>query len=330
MRHGLAVCVLGLAGCVLAGLPGGPATADDVTGDQLVDALNGVFGKHAKTRASHAKGLCVKGTFEPTAGAASLSKVPFLSAPVAVLGRFSFAGGNPAASDKAKSPRGLAVRFDPDGKAPTDFVLLSAPVFFARTPQEVVSFLAVRVPGPDGKPDAAKVKAFTEAHPWTAKQGAWVAARPVPASYAGLSYHSIHAFQATSAEDKATTVKFKFEPAAGELGLSAEDAAKKEEGFFHVEFEERLKAGPVTFNLVAIVGTEADPVDDPTAEWPEADRQKIALGTLSITGREGDSVCDATTFDPNTLADGLAGFPGDTILPARSGAYAVSLTRRSQ
>jgi catalase len=323
MRRNLA------AGILLSFVCGG-AAAQDIAPDKLVDSLNGVFGKHAMTRASHAKGVCVTGTFTPAPQAASVSKVPFLAAPVPVLGRFSFGGGNPKASDKAKSPRGLAVRFDPDGAAPTDFVFLSAPIFFARTPAEVVGFLEARFPGADGKPDAAKVKAFTEAHPWTAKQGAWVAARPVPASYAGLAYHSIHAFTATATDGKATTVKFKFEPVAGELGLTDEEAKAKEEGFFTADLDARLKAAPIAFNLVAIVGTAADPTDDPTAEWPEAERKKIALGTLSIAARADDAVCDATTFDPNTLADGLAGLPGDTILPARSGAYAVSLSRRTQ
>lgn len=308
----------------------GSAIGDDVAPDKLVDSLNGVFGQHAKTRASHAKGLCVRGSFTPSADAPALSKVPFLAAPVPVLGRFSFGGGNPKASDKAKSPRGLALRLDPDGKAPTDLVMLSAPIFFARTPEEVVGFLEARFPGPDGKPDPAKVKAFTDAHPWTAKQGAWVASKPVPASYAGLPYFSIHAFEATAADGKKTAVKLKFEPVAGELGLTDDEAKAREEGFFTAEFDERFKGGPVSFNLVAVVGTQADPTDDPTSGWPEADRKKITLGALSITGREDDATCDATTFDPTSLADGLAGFPGDKILPARSGAYAISLGRRSQ
>lgn len=320
------IASVGILACII----GGGASAEDVSPEKLVDSLNGVFGKHAMARASHAKGVCVEGSFTPAPDAASVSKVPFLAAAVPVLGRFSFGGGNPKASDKAKSPRGLAVRFDPEGSAPTDFVFLSVPIFFARTPAEVVGFLEARFPGADGKPDPGKVKAFTEAHPWTAKQGAWVAARPLPASYAGLSYHSIHAFTATAADGTATTVKFKFEPVAGELGLTDQEAKAKEEGFFTADLDDRLKAAPVVFNLVAIVGTAADPVDDLTAEWPEAERKKIALGTLAIAARADEAVCNATTFDPNTLADGLAGFPGDTILPARSGAYAVSLARRSQ
>jgi catalase len=307
-----------------------PASADDVAPDKLVDALNNIFGKHAKTRASHSKGQCVKGTFTPDAGAPAVSKAAFLAAPVPVLGRFSFGGGNPQASDKEKSPRGLAVRFDPGGPAQNEFVFLSAPIFFARSADEALEFLNVRAGAAAGKLDKAKVKAFTDAHPWTAKQGAWVAAKPVPASYAGLPYFSIHAFEATAADGTKTPVKFKFEPLAGELGLTDDEAKAKEEGFFTAELDQRLKSAPIDFTLVAVVGTASDPLDDPTVEWPEAERKKIPLGKLSFTGLEANETCDASTFDPTNLADGLAGYPGDSVLPARSGAYAVSLTRRSE
>lgn len=319
-----------LATMLLAFPLAGGAVADDVAPDKLVDALNNIFGAYPKTRASHAKGQCVKGTFTPDAGAPALSKAAFLAAPVPVLGRFSFGGGNPKASDKEKSPRGLALRFDPGGKAQNEFVFLSAPIFFARDAEEALEFLSVRAGAVAGKLDKEKVKAFTDAHPWTAKQGAWVAAKPVPASYAGLPYFSIHAFEATAADGTKTPVKFKFEPAAGELGLTDDEAKAKEEGFFTAELSERLKGGPVDFTLLAVVGTASDPVDDPTVEWPEADRKKITLGKLSITGAEANEVCDASTFDPTNLADGLAAYPGDSVLPARSGAYAVSLTRRSE
>ena len=317
-----------LAAFVLVCAVSGGALAEDVPHDKLVDSLNGVFGKHPMTRASHAKGVCIKGSFTPSSDAPSLTKAPFLAAPVPVLGRFSFGGGNPKASDRQKSPRGLALRFDPDGRSPTDFVFLSVPVFFARTPEEVAGFLDARFPGPDGKPEPAKVKAFTDAHPWTARQGAWVAARPVPASYAGLAYYSIHAFQATAAGGKTTAVKFKFEPIAGELGLSEDEAKARPEGFFTADLDERFKTGTVDFDLVAIIGTATDPTGDVTVEWPEAGREKVNLGRLSLSGREDDAKCDATTFDPMNLAEGIAGFPGDQILPARSGAYAVSLSRR--
>ena len=40
--------------------------------DQLVDALNGVFGKHPGDRAAHTKGICLTGQFTPSPDAPSL------------------------------------------------------------------------------------------------------------------------------------------------------------------------------------------------------------------------------------------------------------------
>lgn len=306
------------------------ASADEVTGDQLVDALNGVFGKHAATRGSHAKGQCIKGSFTPTAEAAALSKAPMFAGPVPILGRFSFGGGNPKAPEKGKSPRGLAMRFDPDGKTPMDFVQLSVPIFFAKSPKQMVEFLSVRVPGADGKPDAAKVKAFTDANPETARQGAYVAAKPVPASYAGLTYFGVHAFVATNAKGETAKIKFKSVPLAGELGLTDDEAKAKSDGFFTADLGERLAKAPVEFDLTAVLGTDADPTNDPTVEWPDAERKQVKLGKISIAALADNATCDATTFDPNNLADGLAGTSDDTILPARTTSYATSLTRRAQ
>ena len=320
---------IGMMSAGLAVAAAGLAQADDVTGDALVDGLNGIFGKHAGARGSHAKGQCVKGSFVPTVDAAALSKAPMFAGAVPILGRFSFGGGNPKAGEKGKSPRGLAMRFDPDGKAPTDFVQLSAPIFFAKNAEQTLAFLQVRANGPDGKPDADKIKAFTEANPDTAKQGAWVASKPIPASYAGLNYFGVHAFIAENAKGEKTTIKFKSVPLAGELGLTDEEVKDKADAFFTADLSERLGKGPIGFDLEAIVGEKGDTTNDPTVEWPEAERKHIKLGKIEITALEDNATCDATTFDPNNLADGLSGAPDDSVLPARATAYAVSLSRRA-
>jgi hypothetical protein len=50
--------------------------ADPTTPVELVDALNGVFGKYPGTRSGHAKGFCLTGQFTPAPDAAKLSKAP--------------------------------------------------------------------------------------------------------------------------------------------------------------------------------------------------------------------------------------------------------------
>jgi hypothetical protein len=78
--------------------------------DQLVDALNGVFGKHAGDRAAHTKGICLTGQFTPAPDAPSLSKAPQFAKPVGITARFSLGGGNPQAPDNAQdNVRGLSI-----------------------------------------------------------------------------------------------------------------------------------------------------------------------------------------------------------------------------
>ena len=130
------------------------ASAEEAQPEQLIDGLNGVFGKHAGKRASHAKGICVKGTFTPTAEAAALTKSPQFAAPVPIVGRFSLGGGNPMASDGQKdNARGFALHYNlPDGGT-TDLMMISSPVFLAKTPEVFLDLLRTIAPGPDGKKD---------------------------------------------------------------------------------------------------------------------------------------------------------------------------------
>lgn len=314
------------AGAMAAGP--GLANAGEATPEGLVNALNAVFGSHG-VRSSHAKGFCVKGSFTPTAEAATLSKAPHFAKTVPVLGRYSIGGGNPKVSDKSKSLRALAVRFDPDG-ASSDLLFVSAPVFFARTPEQMLGFLEARVPGADGKPDAAKVKAFGEANPETGRQGAFVSGRPVPASYATVNMWAVHAYTLTNAGGQSAKVKFKLVPPGGEVGLSEEEEKAKSDDFLKAELEQRLASGPVAHDLVAILGEAGDATNDPTADWPEDKRKQVKLGTIAIAALEPDTTCDATIFNPENLQAGVEGPKDDQIFPLRAPAYAVSQSRRTK
>jgi catalase len=116
--------------------------AADPTPVDLVNALNAVFGKPQGTRSAHTKGFCLTGKFTPSPDAAKLSKAAHFAKPVLITARFSLGGGNPQAPDNIKgNVRGLAVRFDLGQGATTDLVIISAPVFFAKTPALFVEFL---------------------------------------------------------------------------------------------------------------------------------------------------------------------------------------------
>lgn len=320
---------IGCAAVALATAGALPAAAQEADAQAIVDAQFKIGGDHPRVRASGAKGTCVRGTFTPTAEAPSLTKAPHFSKPVPMTARFSMGGSNPNISDKTKPvTRGFAMRYGEDG----DFVLvfISAPVFGTRTPEQLLRGIQVRLPGPDGKQDAAAIKAFVDSNPETTRQAAWLNARPVPASVAGVDYWGVHAYTLTNARGDSKVVRLKTVAAAGQLGLTDEELARMPASFYADELKERLGKGPASFDLVAILGEPGDPVDDATQNWPEADRRTAKLGTIAITAIEPAATCDANTFDPVvSVPDGVAGPEKDPMFAVRSPTYAISLTRRA-
>jgi catalase len=285
-----------------------------------------VFGKHPGTRAAHAKGFCVAGQFTPDGKAPSLSKAPQFAKPVPIIGRFSLGGGNPQAGDNDQgNVRGLALRFDLGNGALSDLVMISAPMFFAQTPALFVELLQTIA-----SKDQDKLKAFFEEHPESTRQNAWLTSRPVPASYAGVDYFGVHAFTFTNEAGETKLVKYKAIPEAGELGLTLEEAKAKGPDFYAGEMKDRLAKGPVAFDLVAMLGKQGDPTNDPTLRWDDEDKRATTpLGKISISAIVPDATCNAFSFLPGNVADGIAGPTDDPVFAARSPAYAVSLIRRS-
>lgn len=307
-----------------------PAFAQAPSAEAIVDAQEALAGKH-KARISGAKGQCVSGSFTPSKDGAALSKSPLFSKPSPVVARFSMGGGNPAIPDSTKGvTRGFALRIDPQGDA-SEFVFISAPVFGAKTPEQMLAGLKARAPGPDGKPDQEKIKAFTAANPEAANQSKWLASKPIPASWTTTPYWGAHVFTLTDASNKATLAKLKFVPKQEAAGLSDDDAKAKGKDFYVAELTERLGKGPIAFDLVALAAKDGDPMNDVTAMWPDEEtRSTVTLGTVSIAKIEDKAACDGQTFDPTVLAEGLAGPSEDPMFAIRSPAYAVSVTRRAQ
>lgn len=328
MRFGISTSAVA-ALSLLASLGGMMSTAhaDDTDPEALVNALQSVFGEHAGKRRGHANGFCVKGSFTPTDEAKTLSKAPHLSGkgPWPVVGRFSMGGGNPEAPNTQKdNARGLALHIDVGGGNVTDMVMISAPVFVAQTPAKFLELLQTVA-----TKDKEKIGAFFKANPASTNQGTWLKARPLPASYATVSYFGIHTFTLTNTEGKSQIIKWKLVPKGGEVGLTDDEAKTKAPDFYKPELAERLAKGPAEFDLTAILGQEGDALDDPTAFWPE-ERKSVTLGALTISALEDDKTCDAGIFDPTNVVDGIEGPKGDGIFSLRSPAYAISFGRRTQ
>jgi len=150
----------------------------------------------------------------------------------------------------------------------------------------------------------------------------------IPASYATLAYHGIHAFAFTNGPGALRHGRYHVNPVAGQHALSDDEAAVAAPDYLQTELASRLRAGTVSFAIVVELAADGDPVDDPTAVWPEG-REQVDIGRLDVTGlasdREHDG--DVLVFDPNRLSDGIAA-TDDEILRARSDAYGVSVARR--
>jgi catalase len=321
-----------LRGIGAAFLLGGAARADErdkSVPEQLVDALNQLFGKHPGFRAAHAKGVVCEGEFSASAAAATLSKAPHLQGkPVKVTVRFSDSTGIPDIPDGLPDagPRGMAVRFHLLDGGSTDIVANAFNGFAVATGEDFLAFLkAVAASGKDAaKPTPLEM--FLEGHPKAMK--VVKALKPVPASFATEPYFGVNAFQFTSADGKSRFGRYQLRPEAEVAFLSSEEAAKKPPNFLIDELGERLTKGPVKFHIIVQLAGEGDKVDDATEVWPD-DRPTIALGVVSITGKSADSTAmeRALAFDPLHLVDGIEA-SDDPLLEIRSAAYAISRRRR--
>jgi catalase len=299
--------------------------------ERLVDALNGAYGVHAGHRAAHAKGVLCAATFTPSPAAGAISRAAhFQGAPTRAHVRFSNGGGDPTVPDTTRDARGVALKLYLDDGTTTDVIGITLPCFFTRTPEDLIAFNIARRPDPEtGAPDMGKVGAFLAEHPETVPAVTAAITLPMPASYATLMYNALHAFKFVAPDGSVRHARYHFVPAAGEASISDEEAAERGEHYLRDELEERLAAGPAVFHLDLELAVDGDPIEDPTAIWPE-DRERVRVGELEITGlatdRETDG--DILVFDPSRLTDGIE-MTGDQILQARSDAYRVSVTRRT-
>ena len=306
------------------------AFAQTETTESIVETMRTLSGKQ-KARPSGAKGQCFSARFTPTEEARTLTKSAAFAAERSAIVRLSVGGGNPKVADATKTVnRGLAIRIDPNGPGQSEFVMVNAPVNFVRSPEQMLAFLQARAPGADGKSDPAKIKAFMDANPETTNQARFLAARPVPGSWVGTTFWAIHPYTFTNAAGDKQIVKFRLAPQGGEVGLTDEEARAKPADFLVDELTERLKdKRPAGFDVLAILGTEAEAKAPATEQWPdEATRKSVKVASLTITAQEKNETCDEQIFDPTALAEGLSGPADDPLFLQRQPAYAISISQR--
>jgi catalase len=300
------------------------SAAADTTPSDAIGAANEAFGRHPGSRALHAKGTLLTGTFIATPEGARLTRAAHMQGqPVRATVRVSNGSGDPDAADYAPDVRGLAAKlYLPDGSR-TDIVAQSAPRFPVHTPEAFVELLRAQ-----GAP--WKLPLFLARHPGViGTLPANVPALRPPASYATCTYYGVHAFRFLDSGGGSRYVRYTLVPEAGEQRLGPREARRRGRDYLQDEIRRRVTGGPVRFALELQLAAPSDAVDDPASSWPR-DRPRVRAGTLELTGleTERETAGDVLVFDPTRVVDGIE-LSDDPVLRFRTAAYAESVARRT-
>lgn len=298
-----------------------------ITPEAALAVINERFGRRAGYRALHAKGSLYHATFTATPEAGRLTRAAHMQGQaVDATVRFSNGSGDPGSPDHLPDVRGMATTFHLADGSRTDISAQSLPSFPVSTPDAFMELVRASAPRPEA---LWRLPLFLVRHPRavpTLKINA-EALRP-PASYAGIPYYAVHAFKWLDGHDGMHYVRYRWEPEDPEPRLARLEARSKGPNYLQEDMRERLTRGPVQFKLMLQLAAAGDPVDDPSAAWPE-DRETAIAGTLKITDvlTAGDAD-DALVFDPTRITDGIEP-SADPVLLFRPRAYALSAQRRT-
>lgn len=181
---------------------------------RFIDRFEQVNGVHPGFRRNHAKGVCVTGTFESNGQGVRLSRAAvFTLGRVPVVGRFSLAGGHPHMPDGPMAVRALGLRFQPLDGDEWRTAMIDIPVFIVKTPEaQYEQLLAAKPDAATGKPDPAKMAAFTAAHPEFVAAMKVITSNPFSSGFSNARYNSLNAFRFVSAAGVATPVRWSMVP----------------------------------------------------------------------------------------------------------------------
>lgn len=327
-RHRHILAVVFLAGAVQ--FAQSDSIAGDVRPEQVISALEHTFGVHPGERRNHIKGTCAAGTFVGLPAARSYTRSALFSGkPVPVIARFSLPGGNPHALDTARTARGLALEFTLADGSRQHMTMLSTPVFGASSPQTFLNDTVAKQPSAEtGKPDPKRIKAFHAAHADSRAQSEFLAQHNPPPNWANSSYFGIHTFKFVNGESSTTLVRWRFAPRDGEVELTDAQLSSSPQQFLQRKLIERVRRGPIHWDMIVTIGEAGDTETDPTKLWP-GDRREVNAGTLTIVSAQPQhgAECEKVNFDPLVMSDGIQP-TNDPVLLFRSPAYAISFGKR--
>ena len=297
----------------------------------LIKEFDTIFGLHPGFRPAHARGIMLTGTFSPDPGAASLTRAPHIAREsTPVTARFSNSTGIPLLpdNDPNANPRGLAIRFNLAEHVHTDIVSHSTDGFPTRNGQEFLEFLRAVAASDPSKPSPSPIETFLGTHP--AALAFVQAPKPSPASFAKESYFGVSALRFTNGNGVSRYGRYRIVPDAGIEHLDDATTKAKDANYLFDELNQRIAAGPISFQILAQMANEDDIVDDATVHWPE-DRPLIRLGRIVLIALLPDNLREQKKiiFDPIPRVDGIEP-SADPLFELRAAVYLISGRRRRQ
>lgn len=308
---------------------GGWFSPHKLTPARFVDGFEKVNGIYPGFRRNHAKGVGVSGFFDSNGQGARLSKaVVFRAGRVPVIGRFSFGGGDPYASDTPAATRGLGLQFAlPDGEE-WRTAMINMPVFPFNTPQAFYDNLLASQADPNThKPDPRKMAAFAASHPEFVQAIKIIQSHAPSSGFDNSAFYGLNAFRFIDAAGKSTPVRWMLTPV--QPFAPAGPPLQGDKNYLFDALIASIHRHPLQWHLIITVGQPGDPTGDASKMWPQ-DREQVNVGTLTLDSIESEETSPARdiNFDPLVLPSGIAP-SDDPLLSARSAVYSQSFTRRA-
>lgn len=292
----------------------------------LVNAMHSAFGDN-HSRAVHAKGIILEGTFVPNKDAAEITKASFLQSQSSkVLLRFSDFTGIPTIPDNnpAANPRGLGIKFIMPDNTTADIICHSFNGFPTATSDEFRELLlAIGASGPDAKKPTT-LDNFLASHP-IAKT--FLTTQHITSSFATINYYGVNSFKFTNKKGVPHFIRYQFITEAGEKYITPEESIKESADYLFTEIKKRIAERPIKFKLYAQIAEDGDKIEDPSIAWPDS-RQRVLLGEITLTKLSENTPAEDKKYvlNPGNIPDGIE--MADPMLELRSKAYPISVKER--
>jgi catalase len=305
-----------------------------LTPEAAVSTIEQVVKSQPGYRRAHSRGIGIRGVFQACDQARALSAAPHLQGdPVPCVVRFSNASGNPCAPDRSSATEGrvlgLAIRFELPGGGASTWAGINIAAFPARTPEEFMTITRAQAPGPNGKPSMLRLIWHILKHLHILAGIKAIKGLKPSGSFALEAYHGIHTYYLVDGAGKRTPFRYHWIPRTDSDVPTPEEIRGRPGLYLLNEIRARLAKGPASWDLVAQFPAAGDPIDDPSAQWPD-DRAKAVLGRLTLDRvHEDQKAVEGMVFDPTNVPPGLE-LSDDPVLRFRPLAYGVSFDRRSK